>query len=145
MKIKRLMPLLLAMFALTGCGSSSSQKNEIESIYEQYKDTGGSLSYEEWLKSIKGEKGDTGPQGIQGPQGTQGEKGNDGHSPVITIGENGNWLDEVYVIGNSRGLGLCINKCSISSPAKELSLDNNTYKVIQINGTINEVESGGPL
>ena len=63
MKIKRLMPLLLAMLALIGCGSSSSQKNEIETIYEQYMDAGGSLSYEEWLKSIKGEKGDTGPQG----------------------------------------------------------------------------------
>ena len=32
------MPLLLAMFALTGCGSSSSQKNKIESIYKQYKE-----------------------------------------------------------------------------------------------------------
>ena len=34
-----------------------------------------------------------------GPQGVQGEKGDDGHSPVITIGSNGNW----YVDGVDSG------------------------------------------
>ena len=30
--------------------------------------------------------------GLNGEQGIQGEKGEDGHTPVITIGENGNWV-----------------------------------------------------
>lgn len=33
-----------------------------------------------------------GPQGIQGEKGEPGLNGQDGHSPVITIGENGNWF-----------------------------------------------------
>ena len=33
-----------------------------------------------------------GPQGPQGEQGIQGEPGKDGHTPVITIGDNGNWF-----------------------------------------------------
>ena len=37
-------------------------------------------------------QGIEGPQGPQGPQGEQGEKGEDGHTPVIIIGENGNWF-----------------------------------------------------
>jgi len=30
--------------------------------------------------------------GVDGPQGIQGEPGQDGHTPVITIGSNGNWF-----------------------------------------------------
>ena len=30
--------------------------------------------------------------GAQGEQGMQGEKGEDGHTPTISIGENGNWF-----------------------------------------------------
>lgn len=40
----------------------------------------------------QGEQGIQGPQGLQGIQGIPGEKGEDGHSPVITIGTNGNWF-----------------------------------------------------
>ena len=43
----------------------------------------------------QGEKGEQGIQGIQGEkgeQGIQGEKGEDGKTPVVTIGENGNWF-----------------------------------------------------
>ena len=36
--------------------------------------------------------GEVGPQGEQGIQGIQGEPGKDGHTPKITIGENGNWF-----------------------------------------------------
>ena len=69
------------------------------------------LSYEEWLKSIKGEKGEKGedgqqgPQGIQGPtgatgpQGPQGEKGDDGDTPTIEIIE-GYW----YINGENTGV-----------------------------------------
>ena len=38
--------------------------------------------------------------GVDGPQGIQGEKGADGHTPVITIGENGNW----FVDGTDTGI-----------------------------------------
>ena len=31
-------------------------------------------------------------QGTKGDKGDKGDKGEDGHSPVITIGENGNWF-----------------------------------------------------
>ena len=36
--------------------------------------------------------GATGAQGPQGEQGIQGNPGADGHTPVITIGDNGNWF-----------------------------------------------------
>ena len=37
-----------------------------------------------------------GANGVDGAQGIQGEKGEDGHTPVITIGANGNWyVDDV--------------------------------------------------
>ena len=76
-------------------------------IYELYLANGGSMTYEEWLESIKGEKGDKGdkgakgdkgdkgdqgeqgPQGEVGPQGEQGETGQNGQTPYI--GANGNW------------------------------------------------------
>ena len=61
--------LLVACFALTvafGCANSSSQnKNQMKEVYNTYvsysKEKGETpLSYEEWLKTIKGEKGDKG-------------------------------------------------------------------------------------
>ena len=44
--------------------------------------------------------GAEGPVGPQGPQGEQGQPGKDGHSPEITIGENGNW----YIDGIDTGV-----------------------------------------
>lgn len=38
--------------------------------------------------------------GVDGEQGIQGEPGKDGHTPVITIGENGNW----YIDGEDTGV-----------------------------------------
>ena len=38
--------------------------------------------------------------GVDGEQGIQGEAGEDGHTPVITIGENGNW----YIDGEDTGV-----------------------------------------
>lgn len=38
--------------------------------------------------------------GVDGEQGIQGEPGEDGHTPVITIGENGNW----YIDGDDTGV-----------------------------------------
>ena len=39
-----------------------------------------------------GSQGPQGEQGIQGEIGPEGKPGKDGHSPVITIGDNGNWF-----------------------------------------------------
>ena len=49
--------------------------------------------------TFKVTNGEDGKQGEQGIQGIQGEKGEDGHTPIITIGENGNW----YVDGVDSG------------------------------------------
>ena len=38
--------------------------------------------------------------GVNGEQGIQGEPGEDGHTPIITIGENGNW----YIDGDDTGI-----------------------------------------
>ena len=83
---------------------------KIREIYDLYLANGGTLTYEEWLESVKGEKGDkgdrgdegaagpqgpqgiqgaTGPQGPQGEQGQPGKDGSDGQTPYI--GQNGNW------------------------------------------------------
>ena len=44
--------------------------------------------------------GQNGATGVQGEQGIQGNPGQDGHTPVITIGDNGNW----YVDGADTGI-----------------------------------------
>ena len=94
----------------------SSSKEEIvennydvktHEIYELYVANGGTLTYEEWLESIKGEKGDKGEKGQKGDKGDQGEKGDKGDkgdqgNPGVDgqdgtdgttphIGTNGNW------------------------------------------------------
>ena len=48
---------------------SEVQLPEAFKIYQLYLASGGKLSYEEWLESVKGEKGDP------------------GHTPVVTIGD----------------------------------------------------------
>ncbi len=53
---------------------SSSVNAEIYAVYQLYVQNGGTMTYEEWLASIKGEKGDP---------------GEDGKTPYI--GSNGNW------------------------------------------------------
>ena len=55
---------------------------KIREIYNLYLASGGTLSYEEWLESVRGEKGDP------------------GHSPEVTIGDNGNW----YIDGKDTGI-----------------------------------------
>ena len=41
---------------------------------------------------VDGQNGQNGSQGPKGEQGIQGQPGADGHTPVITIGNNGNWF-----------------------------------------------------
>ena len=89
MKLKKLLKCSLAASIVFGCAgfvagcgkddSSTSKNNDKQ--YEIYKlavEAGMTdLTYEQWLVTIKGDKG---------------EKGDDGHTPVITIGSNGNWF-----------------------------------------------------
>lgn len=89
--------LLLSAFALSACNlmpqasrrSKTSQTSETEivmpeayQIYQLYLSSGGTLTYEEWLESVRG------------------EPGQDGHSPVVTIGNNGHW----YIDGKDTGI-----------------------------------------
>lgn len=100
----------VAALGLTACKKQTDNKNaEIYAIYTEYvayAESNGEkpLSYEEWLSTIKGEKGDKGDKGDKGEKGEngkdgekgekgeKGENGKDGHTPIITIGENGNWF-----------------------------------------------------
>ena len=72
--------------------------NEIQKIYKLYRASGGDLSYEDWLRTIKGEKGDTGLTGPQGPAGQNGQDGKDGVS-VLSIAKTGSdGLVDIYTI-----------------------------------------------
>ena len=65
--------------------SASSQQSEIERIYQLYLDNGGTLTYEEWLKTIKGEPGQDGKDGtmLRHGQGAPSDSlGNDGDSYI---------------------------------------------------------------
>ncbi len=88
-KNRNLLALLLtasSAFALTACAggdssspsSASSKDPSIAAVYQAYRDNGGTLSYEEWLASIKGEKGEKGDKGDKGDPGKDGKDGKDG-------------------------------------------------------------------
>lgn len=115
--------LLFGLTALSACNSSSSSNPideqsinekenerdpEIERIYNLYLSNGGTLTYEEWLATIKGEKGDPGKDGkdgVDGKDGKDGKDGQDGHDgkdgnngtslltgsgePALSLGKNG--------------------------------------------------------
>ena len=87
----------------TGNGIESIEKTATEGLVDTYtiKYTDGSTTTfkvtngAQGAQGVQGEQGLQGTQGIQGLQGIQGiqgEKGADGHTPVITIGANGNWF-----------------------------------------------------
>ena len=89
--------LLLGIFLLAistvSCGSIISSKEQTQSntqsvndnedirqIYNLYIASGGTLTYEQWLASIKGEKGDKGDKGDPGQNGKDGTNGKDGNN-----------------------------------------------------------------
>ena len=90
---------LLAIGALTSCGednasSSNFSTDEFHEVYEAYKANGGTLSYEEWLASIKGEKGDKGDPGESGKDGADGSKIYTGNGkPSDSLGSAG----DIYI------------------------------------------------
>ena len=79
----------------TGNGISSIEKTSSDGLKDIYTITftDGSTT------SFTVTNGKDGADGEQGIQGIQGEPGKDGHTPVITIGENGNW----YIDGEDTG------------------------------------------
>jgi hypothetical protein len=74
LKILFIVSFILLLF---GCEFNlDNEQDKDQKTYEIFllaKESGYVGTYEQWLESIKGEKGD------------------DGHTPEITIGENGNW------------------------------------------------------
>ena len=97
----------VAFLSMVACGSNKNS-NKVDSgiheIYQLYLNQGGDLTYEEWLKSIKGEKGDTGPAGADGtslltgngaPSADQGKTGDsyiDLSNWDFFIKENSGWV-----------------------------------------------------
>ncbi len=84
---KKLISLItLSMLLLTGCGEDSSSVSDsvddrdtrIIEVYDAYKANGGTLDYDTWLSSIRGEKGEKGDKGDTGAQGEKGDKGDKG-------------------------------------------------------------------
>ncbi len=86
---KKSLLMLMSVGLLTGCGENSSVSsnvggssydNQIYAVYESYKANGGTLSYEEWLASIKGQDGLDGKDGEKGEKGDKGDTGAAGKS-----------------------------------------------------------------
>ena len=121
MRIKEV--LLLSVFLLTGCSeealSDVSPDNQIKEVYLDYKQNGGTLDYADWLDRIKSGKV-TDARSITSiiQSGIDGNKvtytiiysdgstsdftvtnGTDGHTPVITIDEDGYWCIDGDSIG----------------------------------------------
>ena len=93
----------ITSFSIYGCGNSN----------EEHNNDNNNINWAEVVKNVISiEKTDTNgnvdtytvtcengysfsfevTNGLNGEQGIQGEKGEDGHTPVITIGEDGNWV-----------------------------------------------------
>ena len=53
-----------SLFGKKGDSTPALSDDSIRAVYTAYAESGGTLSYEEWVDSIKGEKGDTGAAGV---------------------------------------------------------------------------------
>lgn len=107
MNKKRLLLSLASLFILTGCtiskrnspttSNSTSQLEQdakIQQIYDLYKAAGGTLSYEEWLATIKGEQGAPGKDGQDGKDGVDGSTILSGAgAPSFSLGKVG----DIYI------------------------------------------------
>ena len=94
-----------AAFALSSCEKETATKDEYQKAYDLYvvyTEANGETpaSYEDWLADIRGPRG---AKGDKGDKGEKGDKGDKGDTPVITIGENGNW----FVDGVDTGMPSC--------------------------------------
>ena len=107
MKTRILFYGVISLLCLTGCNQNSNnhkqktvistsenENEEIYSIYLLYKESGGSLSYEEWLATIKGEQGVPGKDGADGKDGIDGSEILTGQgSPSNSLGKEG----DIYI------------------------------------------------
>ena len=86
-------------FTLSGCAKNSAPDYSGDpkyEIYELYLQSGGTLTYQEWLDSIRGEDGADGQNGQDGAPGQDGKDGKDGSSlrsgngvPSNSLGQDG--------------------------------------------------------
>ncbi len=124
------------LFSIASCGSSETPMSEFERKTRDIYESGlreGSIkdqTYEEWLESIRGEDG---------------QDGQDGHTPVINIGDNGNWFidgvdtgisaqgpqGEQGPQGNPGKDGVSIVSISLTSSSNNV----DTYTITYSNGT----------
>ncbi len=95
--------LALAVFTACDITNNDNGDEQILSVYNTYvaqmeEDGETPLSYEQWLKTIKGEKGDKGDKGDKGEKGDKGDAGQngkdgkDGVTPTIEISNDGFWV-----------------------------------------------------
>ena len=98
MKKKLISLITMSMLLLTGCRTASSsipesaddRNTRIMEVYDAYKANGGTLDYNTWLASIKGEKGDKGDKGNTGDKGADGQSIITGKGiPSVEIGKDG--------------------------------------------------------
>lgn len=66
-------------------------------------------------------------------------------TPLAMAKDNPKNLDEIYVIGNSRGYGLVYNKGIVAMSSKSLIINGKEKTVMQTNLTINPGDSGAPI
>lgn len=166
MKKSKLLVSLLAttmVFGMSACDDDlENEDQQIVAVYRAYQANAEAkgetpLSYEDWLKTVKGEKGDPGEpgkdgvsptvtigengnwfvngvdtgkkaQGDKGDQGNPGNPGNDGATPVITIGDNGNWFV------NGVDTGKTSKGADAVAPVVEVGINGNWF--------VNGVDSG---
>ena len=127
------------LFSIASCGSSETPVSEFERKTRDIYESGlreGSIkdqTYEEWLESIRGQDG------------KDGKDGQNGHTPVVNIGENGNWFidgidtgisaqgpqGEQGPQGNPGKDGVSIVSISLTSSSNNV----DTYTITYSNGT----------
>ncbi len=122
------MASLLALMTLSSCAvggsaSSSESNDEIYTVYKAYQENGGTLSYEDWLSSIKGEKGDKGDKGDAGKDGSSVLTGKG--EPSSTLGKDGDsYIDTVSFDYYTKANGAWTKQGNISGKSDESSSEH---------------------
>lgn len=182
MKKSKLLVSLLASAMVVGM--SACQKDPLENedqdivaVYNAYKANAEAkdetpLSYDEWLKTVKGEKGDKGDKGdngnngadgvtprigengnwfigttdtgikAQGAKGDKGDNGNDGLTPEVKIGENGNWFIN-NVDSGIKAQGAKGDKGDPGNPGATPTIEISIDKTWIINGVDTGIKAQG--
>ncbi len=103
MKLRQIALALLSGLSMCLCACSSSPANQadifqepitmseegLRDVYQAYVANGGTLTYEEWLETIRGEKGDPGRDG------SDGQDGQDGNTLLTGLGKPSSSLGNV--------------------------------------------------